>query len=191
MSNYVERIKLLTELFDEGHITEQEFGELVGSIRGGAVNEAYDQTSKDKVTIGGYDLIVEGDEQWLEEVNNPNKLDEYEAFFNNDDSEFKPHEYFDNSENYYKWKRDRDLYDPAFTDNSINGLAKQDVYSGSILKPRKDVTVYGCDARYEKGELICNHPFISFENNEPTPVKEHPAYHKILQAVRDGKIVLE
>lgn len=52
MSNYIERIKLLTELFDEGHISEQEFGELVDSLRGGAVNEAYD-VENDKLTLGG------------------------------------------------------------------------------------------------------------------------------------------
>jgi len=158
MSNYVERIKLLTELFDEGHITEQEFGELVGSIRGGAVNEAYDQVginSEDKVSIGGYDLVVEGDEQWLEEVNNPNKLDEYETFFNN--SGFTHHGYHDNSKRYNKWKS-----------NKVNE----------------------CNVRCEGDEVVCNHPFISFENNEPTPVKEHPAYPKILQAIKEGKIVL-
>lgn len=147
MSNYVERIKLLTELFDEGHITEQEFGELVGSIRGGAVNEAYDIqvgiNSKDTVTIGGYDLVVEGDEQWEKEVNNPNKLEEYEAFFS-------PREYVDNSNQ-----------------------------------------VYGCGVSVDTaGKVRCNHPFMSFEHNESIPVKEHPAYPKILQAIKEGKIVL-
>lgn len=52
MSNYIKRVKLLTELFDEGHISEQEFGELVDSLRGGAVNEAYD-VENDKLTLGG------------------------------------------------------------------------------------------------------------------------------------------
>ena len=52
MSNYTKRIKLLTELFDEGHISEQEFGELVDSLRGGAVNEAYD-VENDKLVLGG------------------------------------------------------------------------------------------------------------------------------------------
>lgn len=174
MSNYVERIKLLTELFDEGHISEQEFGELVGSIRGGAVNEAYDQVginSKDTVSIGGHDLVIEGDEQWEKEVNNPNKLDEYEAFFNNNTSEFKISEY-------YEWK---DLYDPKFTDVSGNEI--RFTSTGS--------QVYGCGVSVDTaGRVRCNHPFMSFEHNEPIPVKEHPAYPKILQAIKEGKIVL-
>lgn len=59
MSNYIERIKLLTELFDEGHISEQEFGELVDSLRGGAVNEAYDVENDKLVLGGGFEIGVE------------------------------------------------------------------------------------------------------------------------------------
>lgn len=64
MSNYIERIKLLTELFDEGHISEQEFGELVDSLRGGAVNEAYDVENDKLVLGGGFEL--EGFEDYHE-----------------------------------------------------------------------------------------------------------------------------
>lgn len=54
--NYIERIKLLTELFDEGHINEKEFGDLVDSLRGQAVNEAYDAEGSDVVLGGGFEL---------------------------------------------------------------------------------------------------------------------------------------
>lgn len=67
MSNYIERIKLLTELFDEGHITDKEFGELVDSLRGQAVNEAYD-AEQDKLTLGGgFEIGVEHDVEGFDE----------------------------------------------------------------------------------------------------------------------------
>lgn len=59
--NYIKRIKLLTELFDEGHINEKEFGNLVDSLRGQAVNEAYDAEQDKLVLGGGFEIGVEHD----------------------------------------------------------------------------------------------------------------------------------
>lgn len=75
MSNYIERIKLLTELFDEGHISEQEFGELVDSLRGGAVNEAYDVENDKLVLGGGFEIGVEHDVPGFDEYHECKRTD--------------------------------------------------------------------------------------------------------------------
>lgn len=75
MSNYIKRVKLLTELFDEGHISEQEFGELVDSLRGGAVNEAYDVENDKLVLGGGFEIGVEHDVPGFDEYHECKRTD--------------------------------------------------------------------------------------------------------------------
>ena len=200
MSNYIERIKLLTELFDEGHINEKEFGELVDSLRGNAVNEAYD-AEQDKIVLGGGfeigveedyvegfgDDVVRGFEDYHEckrtdipetEPDHPFTFLFPESAFTSEDKEFDGafREYLDSKG---EWERviktvkgkqvpvwipvnkmsqeEVEAYE-RFINNArdpfqnnfyhimdskcgpeayhrINGLAKQDIYSGNVFQP--------------------------------------------------------
>lgn len=144
-SNFNERVAILNELLNEGHITPTEFTELVSSLRGGAVNDIYDQ--EHALNIAGHAISLE--EEYEREVNNPNKLEDYENFLSGGKNPLH---------NTFYHKLDEMNGPQAY--HRINGLAKQDVHSGNIIN--------GCRVEVDKdGKLNCLEPFHSYEHNEP------------------------
>ena len=180
MSNFNERVNTLTELLNEGHITENEYLDLVDSLRGGSVNDV-----EGGVNIAGHQLDID----YQKEINNPDKLEDYEKFlsgdaftdlhdpaFTDNDKEFedfcKHKNPLHNTFYHVIDKKEVDSATKHFLEqaklyqehrggrynNSMNGLYKQDLRSGSILQ--------GCAVVEGDGEIKCNHPFTSHEHNK-------------------------
>lgn len=177
MSNFNERVNLLTELLNEGHITNDEFAELVGSLRGGSLNDVDEHEGHST-------------SEYEEEINNPNKLQDYEDFLN---GKCGPEAY--HRINGGSAFIEDELFDPNFSDvaldkrvgihgnaieldefglakyplhnNTMNagsstamGLYKQDIHSGSVLR--------GCKLIVNTaGKVVCTEPFHSHEHNNP------------------------
>lgn len=171
-----ERVNVLTELLNEGHITNEEYLDLIDSLRGGSINE---------------------DSAYQKEIDNPNKLEEYEDFISGkafaDDELFDPnftdvsldkrlgdyeraihgdyplreaynlnnplHNTFyhiihqsDVDEATKHFRKQAEQYKPAM------GLYRQDVHSGNTIRGCKIVVDTG-------GKLKCIEPFHSHEHN--------------------------
>lgn len=208
MNSFNERVNVLTELLNEGHITEDEYLDLVDSLRGGSVNEVEGHSTD-------YDA----------EINNPNKLEDYEKFLSGDAfTDLHDPAFTDNAKEYQEFLDKIDnaksgafipvsedllkqtyplhntfyhvidqkevdsatkhfleqakLYQEKHLDrggrynNSMNGLYKQDLRSGSIL--------HDCSLRVDTGGNVeCVMPF-----------KDHPAYNEIRSALESGTITL-
>jgi len=179
-SNFNERVAILNELLNEGHITPTEFTELVSSLRGGAVNDIYDK--EHALNIAGHAISLE--EEYEREVNNPNKLEDYENFLSGGKNPLHNTFYHivDNKEVEDSANRFMEMVNGPQAYHRINGLAKQDVHSGNIIN--------GCRVEVDKdGKLNCLEPFHSYEYNT-IPVHEHPAYDEIMEGLKTGKIVL-
>lgn len=155
-NKFNERVNVLTELLNEGHITENEYLDLVDSLRGGSVNEGSD--SVEGVVTG--DSITDSTD-YDAEINNPNKLDDYEKFLSGDAfTDLHDPAFTDNAkefEDFFKYKNP--LHNTFYHEiNSMNGLYKQDLRSGSILQ--------GCSVVEGDGEIKCSHPLTSYEYNK-------------------------
>lgn len=180
MNSFNERVKLLVELLEEGHITEEEFAELVGSIRGGAVNEAYDIERNKDVNIAGHAICLD-EEEYLKQVNDPNKLDVYESFINAKPGDITPlkhntledfvhplrntfyhivdkHEVEEAVDNYNRMNGPEAYHRINGLEKSAMGLYKQDVHSGNTIRGCRVVVDTG-------GKLKCIEPFHSHEHN--------------------------
>lgn len=166
MNSFNERVKVLVELLDEGHITNDEFASLVDSLRGGAVNEAYDveYEKKDGINIAGHALSYE--EEYQREIDNPNKLEDYDNFLN--------------GEGAFTDTLSKEL-DHLVPSDSFMGFYREDVNSGNILRGCNIVTLHD-------GKLKCIEPFHSYEDNT-TSITQDEIEH-IRRLLKEGKIVV-
>lgn len=173
-NKFNERVNVLTELLNEGHITNGEYLDLIESLRGGSVDENSNDVNAD----------------YEAEINNPNKLQDYEDFLSG--SAFTEDELFDPNFNDVALDKRIGIHDhidflnPIHNTfyhelNTVNGLYKQDIYSGSILR--------GCKLRVNTaGKVECTEPFHSHEDNSSSVTKSEIDH--IRQLLREGKLHL-
>lgn len=219
-NSFNERVNVLTELLNEGHLTNDEYLDLIESLRGGPLNEkASGSVNEDSVNgLSSFDA------EYQREVENPNKLGDYERFLHGDMSlgyedggdaftagsiDNIAKEYIDFIESCKKAKPGHVIpvsedffhsYKNPLHNTFYHEISKKEVeesakhYQDMVGLYKQDMhsgnIIRGCEVKVDNGGRIECVEPFHSYEYNTIPVKDHPAYEDIMKALKDGRIVL-